>query len=101
MKSKKNFALTALIIVMSFSATAGADNKPDFYVALSSVSEGLATETFVVDQYLETRCGRPQSIEHLKTIAGKNFMPVFHALRVGNINELKTKLASLPCDQRQ
>ena len=86
---------------MSFSATAGTDNKPDFYVALSSMSDGIATETFMVDLYLETRCGRPQSIEHLKTISGKNFMPVFHALRVGNFNELKNKLASLPCEQKQ
>jgi hypothetical protein len=98
MKLFRKITLLGLLCMFSFSAIAADDmQKSAFYSALSMTSTTLANDTFMLDQYLETRCEKHQSIEYLKTL-GRTQRYIVLALKDDKFSEAKVLLASIPCD---
>ncbi len=71
-----------------------------FYLYLSSVSNNLATYTFMLEQSIELRCGKTPSIDYLKEAAISNQTEISLALKAGNYEKAKNLLLSIPCEQR-
>ena len=74
--------------------------KGPFYLALASMAPEAAAYTFLLDQHLELKCGRGQSINHLKALSGGdgNMLRMILALKAGNASEARNLHASLPCE---
>jgi hypothetical protein len=70
-----------------------------FYTALATMSPDIAAYTFVVDEYLSARCGKPQSIEHIKTVS-MSYVQVLPALKEGNLEKARSKVQSMPCEDK-
>jgi hypothetical protein len=74
--------------------------KTAFYLALSSMADTPATHIFMLDEMLAARCGKPQSIEHIKRASATAAQPVITAaLTAGRMTEARARLASIPCEQ--
>lgn len=93
---KKLFAL--VFGLMCYSEGAFAEEKENFYLALSTMSDDLASYTFMIDQILELKCGKVQSIQALKK-ASETQIYVLIELNKGNSKKAKEIIASIPCEK--
>lgn len=95
--------LALIIATLCTSVLAGPPDpgKGAFYMAMTSMAPSESTYLFMVDQMLEARCGKPQSINHLKSLNDKGGASLFVTLELkkGDLAEAKSMLASLPCEK--
>jgi hypothetical protein len=100
----KNIILSFFVTLIFIESSAAYANDEEmrgyYYQSLSVTSPGIAIEVFLTDEILSARCGVAPSLNYLKEVAtSKNFFFVQVALRKGNINDAKSRIASLPCEK--
>lgn len=86
------------------SAIAGEEERQRdaYFQALTAMSPELAAYSFALEQYLDAKCGRPQSLAHIQAVLGRddaNALPVILALKAGNADKAKATIQRLPCEQ--
>lgn len=98
MKSKIALIVGLVTVVSAIAAPPDDEaKKPQFYLALASMSPDGAQYTFMLDQVLTARCGKAPSIEYLKK-ASQSQILVLQALAAGKSDEAKRILALIPCE---
>ena len=99
---RKKIALFGFLYCILMSTFAGdiAAQKGPFYLALSAMTPDEAAYLFVVDQYMEVRCGRYQSIEHLKKLSTSESASIYvkMALKSGNLDKARAIVQAMPCE---
>lgn len=92
-------AITFMCLASSLvQASEKIENKSMFYAAMFNVSREEAEYVFMLDQLLEMRCGKSQSLESLKKSA-MNRIYVSVALKDGKADEAKRLLNSVQCER--
>ncbi|UCV16987.1 hypothetical protein [Quatrionicoccus australiensis] len=94
-------ALTCAYFVAG-SALAGGSiaEKGAFYTAVTAVSPSDAAYSFLLEQYLEMKCGKPQSIAHIKNLSEQDGASLFVilALKAGDTAKARDIIRALPCE---
>lgn len=94
---KKWFAFS----ILAFSSTvsgAGNENKGAYFLALTAHSTELSSYLFLVDQLLETKCGKPQSLASVEK-GSETQIQVLSALKNGQYDRAKAIVSSIACDK--
>ena len=91
-------AFLLLSILVTSSASANDANKESFYSAMASMDSNTAAFIFMVDQFLEAKCGVSQSITHLKKKALGISNSIQIELKTGNYESAKKLMSSLDCE---
>ena len=76
--------------------------RAPYFQTLTAKSPQLAAYSFVIAQFLDMKCGRQQSLGHLKSILDHDDSspaPVILALKAGDTEEAQTIIHRLPCEQ--
>lgn len=89
--------------MIGFAVSAFAGNsdqeKASFYSVLTTVTPSDASYTFLLDQYLEAKCGKPQSIDHIKKVSAQGAsLYVILAIKSGDVAKAREVIRSLPCE---
>lgn len=91
------FSFLCLVAFPVYS-TESVEDKGTFYAAVFQMSQEDVGYLFMLDQLLEIRCGKPQSIEILKkAMPSKTY--VLLALKAGMVNEAKKHISSVQCER--
>lgn len=87
----------ALILLVGSSLSHAQDReKGPYFLALSSMSNDASVFSFMIDQYLENKCGKAQTIDSLNQ-STESYLQIALALKGGNYKKAKTILNSVPC----
>jgi len=73
--------------------------RPAFYQALMKISSSEARQTFMVDQLLAERCGKPQTLTALKDAVSSSDLFVLRSLKAGDISAARAALSNLQCER--
>lgn len=98
-------ALLPLALALSTGAAIAGeeDLKRDaFFQALTVMSPELAAYSFAIEQYLDVKCGRPQSLAHIQAVLHRDdssSLFVILALKAGDTAKAKAIIQGLPCEQ--
>ena len=74
--------------------------KSAYYRSLTAMWPDLAVYSFMVDELLEPRCGRPQRLEHVKSVSSTH-LKVLLALKEGRTEAASAELRAVPCEKKQ
>jgi hypothetical protein len=100
--TSRTLPLLALVLVANASFAAEDTERNAYFQALTTISPDVAAYSFVIEQYLDAKCHRPQSMEHMKLVLKRddaNALPVILALKAGDTNKAKAIIERLPCEQ--
>jgi hypothetical protein len=99
MKLKAALAIAStLFSTATFAADADVERSA-FFQALVAMAPQEAAYSFVIDQYLEVKCGRPQSVKHLKAVLSSHTaLHTILALKAGDSAKAKANIQQLPCE---
>lgn len=86
------------ILFASEKPTENNAKKGDFFLALTSMSTESSAYTFMIDQLLEQKCKKPQSIETISK-GGETKIHVLLALKNGNYEEAKKIINTISCEE--
>jgi hypothetical protein len=88
--------LLVLSIFISTSAVADDVDRSPFYLALSNMSPDMAAYTFMVEQFLEVKCGKKQPLENIKA-ASESRLNVSLELKAGNYKSAQKLINEIQC----
>jgi hypothetical protein len=94
-------ALLAFTLLAGAAVAADDAEQAAYYRSLTAMSPDLAAYSFVIEQYLDARCGRPQSLKHVQAVLRSNdasSLGVTLALKAGDKAKAKAMLERLPCE---
>ena len=93
---KRLLIYVAAAAAMGTTIAAPSDERAPFYMAMSASRD--ATALFFLDEMLTARCGKQQSIDHLRVVSGATQLSVAVALRDGDVARARTGLAMMKCE---
>jgi hypothetical protein len=91
-----NKYLIALTLTLSSTAMASDVAKSGYQLAMYEMSPIGSVYGFILDQYLETRCGKEQTLDSMK-YDPKTFLQINMHLADGQYTKAKKILATIPC----
>ena len=91
----KKVIIAALLFSASVS-NAMSQEKDSYFLALSTMSNDLSVFTFMIDQHLEKKCGKDQSIDSLKQ-GSESYLQIAISLKEGNYQKAQNILEAIPC----
>lgn len=86
------------ILMALFSLHTIAEDKNAYFASLSSSSRELANFSFMIDQHLELKCGKPPSLEAVKTAAETLYI-ISKSLKEFNYTQAREILKTIPCEK--
>jgi len=89
--------LLSISITVQASVSGTDKDKGPFFQALAESSLEAAAYTLVLDQYLEIRCGKKQSVNKLISVTSNSYINVFQALKEGKYIKAKMVLSNIEC----
>jgi hypothetical protein len=91
----KKFILVLSVLLSSVAAADDVDRSP-YYTAITSISTEVASYTFMMEQFLQVKCGKKQPLHHIEK-ASESHVEVLIELKAGNYESAQKLINNIQC----